>query len=210
MSQLPSSRHPSTVDKQRCPRTERWFNSEEAVNLEDAVTCANISRLVYPVMIRGRDGVYELSHAFAMFLGQNELYGKKFELTDLEPVRYPGFKNYAETEVLLKSISADQWTPTSNASTSEPSLEDGMAMSLPQWRDNLEVHYRNYERNKISLIRYNHHRMIEEHRKAQVSTFGNSLAIQLLTAGALGLAIRVLKPPHTDKTKTSNQHSNKK
>lgn len=208
---------------QRCPQTGRWFDDGAAKLLYNRITGADLSRMVFPVMIKGEDGhVYELLDVVEMYLkNQDEQHGKPFKLEDLEPVRYPGFKNYATTEELLKEITKGKWQPVTEDSPQAPTLDAGMQMEPPQWPGSFETNYRAYQQNKVISLMRNH--MESEQRRTSPRIYPGMTSARhtalskadiqlhptnstrnmawigagglLLTAGALGLAYRAMNSP---------------
>ena len=92
---------------------------------------ANLTKIAFPVQIRGdlnTNDVYELSELLETFQKmKRQGHNITYKLTDLEPVRYPGFKNYAKTIELLKLITNQQWRKSDDLK-GEPSDADGAGM----------------------------------------------------------------------------------
>ena len=101
----------STTMRQQCPRTGIWFDAKTAPTLYNVKTSEPLSRMTFPVMIRGvYDQVYELSDIVSEYVSNSSKDDQKiYQLSNLEPVRYPGFKNYATTKELLRLITGNDW-----------------------------------------------------------------------------------------------------
>ena len=132
----------STTMRQQCPRTGKWFNAEQVKILFDKNTGQHISRMTFPVTIREEgDQLYELSDCVSAYISKpSNQRLKRHELINLEPVRYPGFKNYEKTKDLLRLITDNKWHEETDSSD-VPSLQNGYSMATPEWPAYIEANY---------------------------------------------------------------------
>jgi hypothetical protein len=100
--------------RRQCAQTAVWLDAAHAQTATDSFSLETIDKMAFPVIIRGEAGygrVYELVDIVRWYYlnGTNPQTRAPLALEELEAVRYPGFKGYAETVQQLKRVTGGSW-----------------------------------------------------------------------------------------------------
>ena len=121
----------------RCPKTSMWIPNPVDRYSEDAMSLTPFRELIHPVFIRGEPHhAYDFKNIKRWFEESrtSPTTREHCTLTQLEPLRYPGFKRYFGTVNALRNATRGEWRPMPDADN-VPSVMRGMWMQPPQWPD---------------------------------------------------------------------------
>lgn len=140
-----------------CPRTGQWFDYDAVARMTNPISHAPLANIALPVTIKGRDReVYELTELIEMYLSElRDNNTASFRLTDIVPVRYPGFKDYKQTVETLRAITNHQWQETTDPYDA-PSVTEGEQQDTPDMSHSEQPQFTEFQRAKAEQLMKKH------------------------------------------------------
>lgn len=159
------------------PKTGQWFDSSHVADLINPTNRTPLENIALPVIFRSKSetasnnsqiSVYELSEIVNHFCKKKDSTQALISrVKNLEPVRYPGFKNYRQTVKLLQLITENNWKEKTDID-SAPSVEEGEQMDQPSTSVSDRSRFVRFQCQKVCCLK-NQHYFSEIYRNSETN-----------------------------------------